>query len=174
MKRKSLLFLLLFALMAPWAANAQDLADYTFSTGQDEAQWITLSDGLSSIVSAADDSYSDLTDIGFSFPFGDGTYTQFWANANGIFSFNSTPANSYSNQFTSNNYGANQPKICGITRDMGLPSNGGYVKYELTGTAPNRVLVCEFNLQSTSGSSGTPTVNFQVQLHESDSRVVFV
>ena len=55
---------------------------------------------------------------------------------------------------------------------MCVPS-GGYVKYELTGTAPNRVLVCEFKLGSTSSAS-TATVNFQVQLHEADSKVLLV
>ena len=173
MKSKRLLLLLLLAIGLPWAANAQDLADYTFSTREDATQWITLSNGLTSIVSSGDDKSSSLTNIGFSFPFGDGTYTQFWANSNGIFSFSSTPTTSYSNQFTSSNLSSNQPKICGITRDMCVPSSGGYVKYELTGNAPSRVLVCEFYLGATSSASSA-TLKWQVQLHEAGSKVVIV
>ena len=132
------LALVALAVLAPLGLRAQDLADYTFSTGTDANQWITLSNPTQIVATAQDDAASSMTDIGFSFPFGDNNYTQFWANSNGIFSFSSSPATSYSTQFTSYNLSANQPKICGITRDMCVPSSGGYVKYELFGTAPNR------------------------------------
>ncbi len=166
------------ALIVPWAANAQDVEDYTFSTGESATQWITLTDAATSIVTSGDDTYSSLTDIGFSFPFGTGIYTKFWANANGIFSFSSSPSNHYTAAFTTGTsygggYSYDQPKICGITKDMCVPSTGGYVKYELTGTAPNRVLVCEFNLGASSSASAA-TIKWQVQLYESDSKVVMV
>ena len=178
MKSKRLLILLLMALIVPWAANAQDVEDYTFSTGESATQWITLTDAATSIVTSGDDTYSSLTDIGFSFPFGTGIYTKFWANANGIFSFSSSPSNHYTAAFTTGSsngggYSYDQPKICGITKDMCVPSTGGYVKYELTGTAPNRVLVCEFNLGASSSASAA-TIKWQVQLYESDSKVVMV
>lgn len=164
---------LLACLALPWVTQAQQV-DFTYSTGTDGSRWITLSDGATSIVASGDDIASSKYDIGFTFPFGAGEYTQFWANSNGIFSFNSTAATSWNPQFKSaSDLNANQPKICGITRDMNRPSSGGYVKYELTGTAPNRILVCEFNLASTSSGS-TANVKWQVQLHENGSKVVFV
>ena len=173
MKIRHLPLLLLLALFVPWRATAQDLADYTFSTGTDEAQWITLSEGATSIVATGDDNVSSLTDIGFSFPFGDGNYTKFFANSNGVFSFNSSTSNTWGVQFNSSYLNYCQPKICGITKDMAVPS-GGYVKYELTGDAPNRVLVCEYKLNTTSSTSGTDYIMWQVQLHEADSKVVIV
>ena len=176
--KKVLFFLMtLMALSLSWggAVKAQDLADYTFSTGQDQNQWITLSSSATQLVeSGEDDDASTLTDIGFSFPFGNGVYTQFWANSNGVVSFNSTPkGDACYNQFNSSNFTTCQPKICGITKDMST-GNNGYVKYELTGTAPNRVLVCEFMLGTSYSTSSAATVNFQVQLYESDSKVVLV
>ena len=41
-KRKTLLFMMLMAMFSPWALNAQDLADYTYTTGVDASRWITL------------------------------------------------------------------------------------------------------------------------------------
>ena len=168
------LLVLILTCAMPSAAFAQNLADYNFATGVDQNQWITLSNSATQIVeSGKDDACSSLTDIGFSFTFGDGTYTQFWANSNGIFSFNSTPTTNYSNQFNPSNCTKNQPKICGISRDMSTGTDG-YVKYELTGTSPNRVLVCEFYLFGNGSNIDPATIKWQVQLHESTSKVVIV
>ena len=170
--------MLLMVLIAPWAAKGQDLADYTFSTGTDENQWITLTDGATTLLAnAKDDDASSKTNIGFTFPFGSGSYTQFWVNSNGVFSFSSTTASTGSSgQFSSSYVSTAQPKICGIAKDLTTGSDG-YVKSELTGTAPNRVLVCEFftTHQYVYGYSSTAaTCKWQVQLHESDSKVVIV
>ena len=178
MKKKSLLLILLMALLAPWAVKGQDLTDYTFSTGTDENQWITLTDGATTLLAnAKDDEVSSKTNIGFTFPFGSGSYTQFWVNSNGVFSFSSSTSTSGSSgQFTSTYVNTAQPKICGIAKDLTTGSDG-YVKSELTGTAPNRVLVCEFftTHQYVSGySSVSATCKWQVQLYESDSKVVIV
>ena len=177
MKKISIFLMLLMGVLFPWTAQATDLANYLFSTGQNQSKWITLSSNATELVaSGQDDEASSLTNIGFAsaFQFGNETYNQFWANSNGIFSFSSTPATSYSNQFNSSNYTANQPKICGVTRDMST-GNNGYVKYELTGTAPNRIMVCEFYLNGSGYSTSTSaTIKWQVQLYEADSKVAIV
>ena len=178
MFKKSLLIMLLMALMAPWGAKGQSLADYTFSTGTDANKWITLSNGATTLLAnAKDDEASSKTNIGFTFPFGSGTYTQFWVNSNGVFSFSSSTSTSGSSgQFTNTYVNTAQPKICGIAKDLTTGSDG-YVKSELTGTAPNRVLVCEFftTHEYVSGySSVSATCKWQVQLYEANSKVVIV
>ena len=165
-------------LLVPWAVKGQDLTDYTFSTGTDENQWITLTDGATTLLAnAKDDEVSSKTNIGFTFPFGSGTYTQFWVNSNGVFSFSSsTSTGGSSGQFSSSYVGTAQPKICGIAKDLTTGSNG-YVKSELTGTAPNRVLVCEFfttHQYSYEYSNVLATCKWQVQLYEANSKVVIV
>ena len=170
-----LVMVLTMAAQKAWADGG--LTDYTFSTGVNQSKWITLSNNATQIVaSGQEDGYSSLTNIGFTFQFGDGTYSQFWANSNGIFSFNNTPTGDYRRQFQKFSdmdcTTANQPKICGITKDLHTGSNG-YVKYELTGSAPNRVLVCEYYLRE-SNQSGNATFKFQVQLYEFGNKVVFV
>ena len=177
--KQVLRFLTLAALICvPWVTQAQDIADYTFSTGTDANQWITLSGSATELLSSSkDDNASSITNIGFTFPFGDNSYTQFWVSSNGVFSFSSSTSTSGSaGQFTSSYLSNAQPKICGVARDLTTGSDG-YVKYELTGTAPNRVLVCEFfttNSYIYGYSSTAATCKWQVQLHESDSKVVII
>jgi hypothetical protein len=174
--RAAMTLALIVTCAAAWAQNP-NLADYTFTTGQDASKWITLSGNATQMIgSKVDDGASVLTNIGFDFPFGDGTYSQFWTSSNGILSFNSVQADSRNWQFYSynNEYQANQPKICGISADMST-GNNGYVKYELTGTEPNRVLVCEFFLYGVNFSTNyAATIKWQVQLHEADAKVVMV
>ena len=174
--RATLTLALIVTCATAWAQNP-NLAEYEFTTGQDASKWITLSDNATQIIaSEQDDTNSNFTDIGFDFPFGDGTYSRFWTSSNGILSFNSEQAYSYKWQFHSDNneYQANQPKICGISADLST-GNNGYVKYELTGTAPNRVLVCEFFLYGGGFSTGVPAnIKWQVQLHEANAKVVMV
>ncbi|MBP5327120.1 MAG: fibronectin type III domain-containing protein, partial [Bacteroidales bacterium] len=169
--------LLIVALCVPWVTQAQDLSDYEFRTGVDNSAWITLSNPTTLLGDGTyvDDSpASSITNIGFNFPFGDGSYSQFWVNANGMFSMApSTTTTTTAGQFTSSYYSTALPKIIGIARDMSTGSNG-YIKYQLMGTAPERVLVCEFALSYTYGSSYAGDVKWQIQLHEDSSKVVIV
>ncbi len=167
-------FLLIAAFLVPWSTQAQMLSDYTFSTGTDATKWITLTSPTTIFSSGVDDDASSLYNIGFTFPFGESNYTQFSVSSNGIFKLGS-PAASSSTQagmFNSSNYTTSLPKICGVAKDIGTAGTG-YVRYQLTGTAPNRVLVCEY-LMGNTYSATTSDVAWQVQLHEDSSRVVIV
>ena len=151
------------------------LTDYTFSTGS-TSKWITLSSPTSLLETAKDDNASSLTDIGFTFEFGGNSYTKFWVNSNGVFSFASTTSSSStSGQFTSSSASTAVPKISGIARDLTTGSNG-YVKYKLTGSSPNYILVCEYYANcygiTGQGTSGSATMKWQVQLHQNGNKVV--
>ena len=175
MRIKRLLLIQVLALFAPMALKAQGLTEYDFSTGQDQAKWISLGNNATTMVASEQvNKASSLTYIGFPFQFGGGSYVQFWVNSNGILSFSGTPSGeSRYPQFNPVNYNINLPKICGISRFMSTGTDG-YVKYALTGTAPNRVLVCEFKLSHDRYANVSATVTWQVQLYESDSKVVIV
>ena len=160
-------------LFAP-SARGQHLADYTFSTGVDATRWITLSDNASVLIPRRQVHVaSALTDIGFTFPFGAESHTQFWVNSNGILSFSDSAQTDSISQFYGIHIRACQPKICGASRIMST-GNNGYVKYALTGTAPNRILVCEFCLVAGHNIGGNAMFKWQVQLHEATSSVVLV
>ncbi|MBQ0159129.1 MAG: fibronectin type III domain-containing protein, partial [Bacteroidales bacterium] len=168
--------LLLVALMLPFATQAQTLAeDYAFDSGVDASRWATLTSPTNLFPDYADDAASSVTNIGFSFTFCGETYTQFSTSSNGCFRLGSvaTSSSTTGGQFTSSTYSTNLPKISGIARDMGTGTNGG-VFYEVQGTAPNRVLVCEFRLSYTYGTSHTPDVKWQVKLFETSNKVEIV
>ena len=177
--RKLLYNLSLIAAMiiAPLVTQGQMLSEYEFSTGVDASKWITLSSPtyIWSVGSYYDDQASSVYNLGINFPFGGGSYSQFSVSSNGIFKLGSDVVSSgtTAGQFTSSYYSTSLPKICGIARDLGTGTNG-YVCYKLTGTAPNRVFVCEFAVAYTYGSSYTADVKWQVQLHEDSSKVVIV
>ena len=168
--------LLLTALIVSWVAQAQSLDDYRFDTGVDTTRWITLDSNATVIWNTyRDAAVSSVYNLGFTFPLVEEAYSQFSVSSNGIFRLGPDAADrdGAAGQFTASSYNLSLPKICGVTRYMGTGSNG-YVKYELTGSAPNRVFVCEFCLSPFSGSGRTADVMWQVQLHEDSSRVVIV
>ena len=162
-------------ILVPWVTQGQTLDTYSFSTGVDASKWITLSSPSNVFESYSDDVASSVLNIGFTFPFGDGVYSQFSVSSNGTFRLGPTATlgTTQGGMFNASYYNANLPKISGIARDMSTGSDG-YVHYKLTGTAPNRVFVCEFALSYTYGNSYPGDVKWQVQLHEDSSKVVIV
>ena len=168
--------LLLTALIVSWVAQAQSLDDYRFDTGVDTTRWITLDSNATVIWNTyRDGAVSSVCNLGFTFQLVEETYSQFSVGTNGIFRLGPDAAarDGAAGQFTASSYNLSLPKICGVTRYMGTGEDG-YVKYQLTGSAPNRVFVCEFCLSPFSGSNRTADMKWQVQLHEDSSRVVIV
>ena len=171
--KKLLLRLLLAVMLVPWAMQAQDLVDYTFRTGVDTSKWIPLTSGATQIFGTSqDDVASAVINIGFNFSFGEDTYSQFSVNTNGSMRLGATAMGSSSSygQFGNTGY---MPKISGCAKDIGTCSNG-YIKYEVIGTAPTRVLVVEHKMGNTYTSSINADVMWQVQLHEDSNKVVLV
>ena len=171
--KKFLLNLLFMALMVPWMTQAQDLGTYTFHTGVDASKWVVLDATATELLGASnDDAASSVANIGFDFPFGEDTYSQFSVNSNGSMRLGAgAMGTSYSyGQFNNSDY---MPKISGCAADLGT-CTGGYIKYQLVGTAPERVLVVEYKLGHTWSSSTQASVLWQVQLHEDSSKVVIV
>mgnify|MGYP007032360355 CR=1 FL=1 len=86
MKKFLLVLLTLCMSLFSMHISAQNLSDYTFSTGVDASQWISLNspDTILLISGTSGDSRaSSLQDIGFAFSFGEDTYTQFSVNSDG-------------------------------------------------------------------------------------------
>ena len=177
MKNQSLLRVIwVTILFIPWVTQAQSLNAYRFETGVDSSKWITLDSNATVIWNTyRDAAVSSVYNLGFTFPLVEETYSQFSVSSNGIFRLGPDAAerDGEAGQFTASSHNLSLPKICGVTRYMGTGENG-YVKYQLTGSAPYRVFVCEFCLSPFSGSGRTADVMWQVQLHEDSSRVVIV
>ena len=172
------LLLLAAMLLVPWVTQAQGVQGCTFSTGSDTTAWITLSSSATHItaIEGEDDIEGVCISIGFDFYFGGYTYTQFSCNPNGRFRLGSTPCSWYWTQpfMTLTDPDNNDlPFITAFGMDNTLEATGSYVKYELVGTAPNRILVVEYLTPSEYDADGD-LVNYQIQLMEDSNRVRLV
>ena len=145
------------------------LDQYVFSTSVDATKWYTLTNTTSLITSDGDSKASTLQEIGFNFPFGGGVYTQFSVNSDGNLRLGPTVTGTsyYSNPFSSSNSNQNNPKINGMGFDGYYTSTySNYVRAQVFGEAPNRVLVVEYKLSPYTSSYRQYTWNWQVQLYE--------
>ena len=172
------ILVLMAVMLSGMTAFGQTLADYKFATGTDANMWKTLSSPTAILSTAGDNSVSSVQDIGFTFTFGATSYTQFSVNADGNLRFGSeaTGYGSYSTPFSSSNAAVNSPKINFFGCDGYLPAseNGGYVNYQLFGTAPNRVCVVEFATSTYNTNTRGNIYSWQVQLYERSNRILIV
>ena len=175
MKKILFLLLTLFSSVFALQLSAQDLSDYTFSTGVDASKWVSLNspDTILLISGTSGDSRaSSVQNIGFAFSFGDNTYTQFSVNSDGNLRFGptATGTSNYSTPFSSTNASVNNPKINLLGCD-GFITDSGYVNFEVTGVAPERVCVIEFALSTYNTTSRPSLLRWQVQLFEGSNNI---
>lgn len=93
-------------------------------------------------LTGCDDCVQGPYNIGFSFNYFGNNYTQFYVSSNGWIGFSAGQTNGYTAQFLPNG-GAPKNAILADWEDL-LP-NTGNMNYYTTGSAPNRVLVFNFN-----------------------------
>ena len=99
--------LLIAALCVPWATQAQGLSNYGFETGVDSTKWVDMTSATQILTPTGspgnDGLASSVQSIGFSFPFGTSTYTQYSVNTDGNLRLGSTVTGTgnYSTPFSS-------------------------------------------------------------------------
>ncbi|MFL6253855.1 MAG: beta strand repeat-containing protein, partial [Pyrinomonadaceae bacterium] len=134
-----------------------------------------MSSGTTQLVAASlDDNASAVTNIGFEYWYDGVRATQFSANANGLLRLGATAV---STGFT-NSLGSttDAPKIGAYWDDQCTGANGK-VHFKVTGSAPNRKLIVEWqNMQITRGAgcAGNGNGTYQVWLFETTGVVEFV
>ena len=173
MKKHLQCLLMLAALMLPWAGRAQSLGDYTFSTGTDATLWVDMTSSTSILTSSGDGTASSVQTIGFTFPFGEGDYSQFSVNSDGNLRLGSTVTGTgnYSTPFSSSTANTNNPKINAFGCDGYLVSGTHYVKKKLFGDS---LLVVEFCMGTYTSSTRNFTYKWQIHLHSNGNvEIVF-
>ncbi|MGE5435760.1 MAG: beta strand repeat-containing protein [Syntrophothermus sp.] len=110
----------------------------------------------------SDNVASAVTDIGFTFWFAGTPYTQFSVDENGLMKLGSSviipePVNNMASTL-------NNPKIAPYWDDLATGPTGS-VGYFLSGTAPNRMLIVEWNV-ILKNIINTPAIKFQARLYE--------
>ncbi len=174
MKKQVFFLLLLAAMLAPRATQAQGNTETTFRTGVDAERWIALSEAATMpaiLENTTDDGTTDVMNIGFVFSLADERFTQFSLSTNGRLRLGSEPvSNSYSSMFATT---AEYPVIGAYSRDSRtLQTPECYVKYETVGTAPHRILVVQY--KQTANYNTMDSLLYQIQLHEDSGKIVLV
>jgi len=113
--------------------------------------------------SSLDDSVDRNVPLGFTFPFGNTSYTQVNIVSNGFLRFTTLNNTYYGNQ-TLSAIDATMPNAIFPYWDDMNPANGGAITYDQFGTAPNRYFAVTWTNVPHYPNSGSYT--FQVVLHE--------
>lgn len=156
----------------PGALHAQILINAnTYTFARSGFAPTTLSSPVTLIGPNSDNVASVVTDIGFTFWFAGTAYTQFSVNENGLMTLGSVQisGSDFSNNLAS---GTTIPKIAPYWDDLATGTNGSVV-YVLSGTAPNRILIINWNLPVPKNITGTANSLIQVQLNESSGVISF-
>ena len=172
------LLLIVAMMVVPWVTQAQTLEEYSFSTGTDTSKWIAVPTTLTSLITpgAGDYGVSSVHNLGFTFPFGEDSYTQFSVNADGNLKLGSsvTGTSNYSSPFSSSNASVNNPKINFFGCD-GYCDNNHYVRYLHTAdTNGDSLGVVEFCMGTFTSTTRPYLYKWQVHLyHNGKVEVVF-
>ncbi|RAR46261.1 CUB domain-containing protein, partial [Flavobacterium lacus] len=123
----------------------------------------------SGLAATSDDNNSGLLPIGFSFNYGGTNYTNFRVNSNGLMVFNPTGNTAAFNDLATTT-ATQRTSLAPLWDDLQCTSG---VTYQVSGTAPNRVLTVqwlnmEWNWNSTVG------ISFQVKLYEGTNTIEYV
>ncbi|MBR6441153.1 MAG: hypothetical protein IKS44_03785, partial [Bacteroidales bacterium] len=178
MKTLIRLLALVAALSVGWAANAQSsLAGYDFVTSTSANKWLALSSTTNLLTSSGDGVASTLQNIGFTFPFGGSTYTQFSVNSDGNLRLGGTQTGtgSYDTPFSSSRASYNNPKINFFGCDGYCVAGTHYVHAQnFTSSSGLKYLVVEFCLGTYASATQNVQYKWQVQLCENGNiQVVF-
>jgi len=193
MKKNYFLVALFFCLFQ--LSHGQNLSQYTFSQSNSTYTAITGGTMLGSTTSddqrfldpAVPVGAANFTGvglpIGFNFTYNGYVYDRFGVNANGWISLGSsllTPSvdmnstSSYTPISSTSTAVSNTlvARISAFSRDM-MSQTGGEIRYQLTGTAPNQVLVVQWKNYAKYLAVGD-SYNFQIKLYETTNKVEIV
>ena len=165
MKNNLRFLFIVFSFFALTAVNAQDLVDYICTSTTET--YVPL--GTSATVmspSSQDDGYAALT-LPFNLSFGNATFnsgSSIYVCTNGYITLNTSYSSTTPS--TSGNYSVISP----LGHDLHMRDNGK-MKYQVTGTTPDRVLTIEWN--NVESYSAGNVYNFQVKLYESNDTIKF-
>jgi hypothetical protein len=173
MKKITLLMaLLMFAITGSYAQSA---SNYAFSSSMGT---FTENSGAATPIAGvrADTFLSTAQNIGFTFVYEGISYTQFKMDSNGFISLNMTATGSLTTNNLSTANATSRPIIAPLWDDLdGATPTTSLASYEVTGSAPNRVLTVEWkNWEWNWNSGATPVISFQVKLYETTNVIEFV
>ena len=162
MKRLALLTVMLIVTCLSYSTIEEF---YTFSERRDS--YHPISGTIVSEIST-DDALSSPIPIGFTFPYGDHSYSELKASSNGCIGLGTSHTSSYMN----NDLAAlsRVPVLAPLWDDCNLGT--GTCEYLLSGTAPDRIFTIQYSNQRW-GYAASTFFNYQVKLYE-NGKIEFV
>ncbi len=166
---------MLMLLLTNFLATSQTAATYVFS--QQNGTYTETSAGATALTAVRADTFmSAAQNIGFNFVYEGTTYTQFKMSSNGFISFGISGTDSFTTNSLANlNVAASRPVIAPLWDDLdGAGPANSVAAYEVTGSAPNRVLTVEWRNWEWNWQANTAVISFQVKLYETTNVIEFV
>ncbi len=170
--RAILMVFVLFLLGSGLQVRAQLLpaASYGFTAQSSSFSEITGGTQISAI--QADDALSATLPIGFTFNFCGTNYQNFVISSNGWLSFNTSLFGSATFN-AEGSLGDIRPALMPLWDDVS--GDVGEARYELSGTAPNRVLTVQCKNWRWNWSSSFPaTISFQIKIYETTNVIEYI
>lgn len=163
---KKIISSLLFVIAIGFANLSFGQFSYTFSSVG--GTYTALGGGTNAIGNTDDDVISTTQNIGFTFNYGCINYTQFKVSSNGWMTFNTglTGSNSWNDLD-----GTGSLILAPLWDDLQCRNN---VRYQLSGTAPNRILTIEWLNMEWYYAANNAVISFQVKLYETTNVIEFI
>jgi uncharacterized repeat protein (TIGR01451 family) len=151
--------------VVPLAPGINAVAPYSFASSS--GTYTEIAGGTVVVTSCDDTSYGTFP-VGFTFTYDGVAYTTFGIQCNGFIAMGAVPGASYNPIST----GATNNVISVLGQDQQTGTTNSEIRYQVLGSAPNRVLVVQYkNFRHYSGSQ---VYNFQIRLYETTNVVQFV
>ncbi|OWY21034.1 hypothetical protein C7N43_00940, partial [Sphingobacteriales bacterium UPWRP_1] len=147
--------------------KAQTVASYSFTQAAGTFSTIVGGTGTVNVgTTLVDDTNFGTYSIGFNFTYAGIVYTTFGIQANGFIKLGGVPASSYTTIVNATNTNA----IAAFNADLYSAATGARLDYQLSGTAPNRVLTVQWTNWGFY-STGLNEATFQIKLTETSNTV---
>lgn len=142
-------------------AHGQPVNTYVFSASSGTFTPL-VGATATSIAATADGAISTAFPIGFTFNFDGNNYTQVMASSDGVLLFGTGRTQTLTNNLATTT-ATQRPGIAPLWDDLQCRQG---VTYQLSGTAPNRVLTVEWLNMEWNYNANAATISFQVKLYE--------
>lgn len=151
------------------SVNAQFANQYSFSASS--GTYTPLVGGTATSLGATDDDVvSTAVPIGFNFVYNSLVATNFIASSNGRVGFLATVGTSAANDLATTTANL-RTALAPLWDDLQCTAG---VTYQLSGSAPNRVMTIEFKNMEWNYQSGTGVISFQVKLYETTNVIEYI
>ena len=158
--------LLLLVLVLSGKLHAQ-LSNYYFSS---ESRAYVPITGTAATYGSFDEGRTGLLPIGFSFNYDGTNYTDLEASTNGFVRLGALFTNSNNMSYFSLSQSPERPLLAPLWTDLSMVSAGA-IRYETSGTNPNRIFTIQWNQVKWSYNAMNPSIEFQIKLYETSNKI---